>query len=312
MAAGSDERLKSFQERNNIFTKGPLSVVVQLSRAARRMSFPLEPDAFLTEGKGQVARLSGANLKKILKDHGISRHLASEGGRTNRGAMKLMLEYVDFLNAWREEEAVDLIAVEGFWVEQIEKFFRNQPFVLTSDASRTFAANLDDLFEQARKRQKQNPGVQYLGAILQHLAAAKLSLVMPENSFEIHGASVADNPTGRAGDFVINNTVIHCTTMPGAALVEKCRANLQSGRRPVIITIFERMQTAMGLAEDAGLGGRVEIWDIRQFLSANVHEHGLFDEAECNSTLSDIISRYNDIVTAVETDPGLRIEFETR
>ena len=153
-----------------------------------------------------------------------------------------------------------------------------------SEQSRFVVA--DDLFEQAKKRQKQNPGTQYLGTVLQHLVAAKLCLILPEGSFEIHGASVADGPTDRNGDFVIGNTVIHCTTM--------------------------RVHTALNLAEDAGLAGRVEVWDIQQFLSANVYEHSLFDEAKRNATLSGIIDRYNKIVLEAETDPSLRIEFEAR
>lgn len=151
-----------------------------------------------------------------------------------------------------------------------------------------------------------------MGTVLQHLVAAKLCLIMPENAFEIHGASVVDAPTERSGDFVINNTIIHCTTMPGALLIEKCKANLRGGCHPVIITIFERVHTALNLAEDAGLAGRVEVWDIQQFLSSNVYEHSLFDESKRNSTLSDIIGRYNEIVLEAETDPSLRIEFEAR
>lgn len=126
------------------------------------------------------------------------------------------------------------------------------------------------------------------------------------------GASVADAPTDRNGDFVINNMIIHCTTMPGALLIEKCKANLRNGTYPVIITIYDRVHTALNLAEDAGLAGRVEVWDIQQFLSANVYEHSLFDETKRNATLSDIISRYNDIVLRTETDPSLRIEFEAK
>ena len=95
-------------------------------------------------------------------------------------------------------------------------------------------------------------------------------------------------------------------------MIEKCSANLSSGYHPVIITIFDRVHTALNLAEDAGLAGRTEVWDIQQFLSANVYEHSLFDEAKRNSTLSDIISRYNNIVLETESDPSLRIEFEAR
>lgn len=226
--------------------------------------------------------------------------------------MGLMIKYVDFLNAWNKEESVDFSIVEEFWVEQVREYFRNQPFVLNADTSKTIGANLDELFEQARKRQRQNQGTQYLGTVLQHLVAAKLCLIMPENTFEIHGASVADAPTERSGDFVINNTIIHCTTMPGALLIEKCKANLRSGCHPVIITIFERVQTALNLAEDAGFAGRVEVWDIRQFFSSNVYEHSLFDDTKRNSMLSDIIGRYNEIVLETETDLSLRIEFEEK
>jgi len=285
-----EERLKAFQAENNIFTKGPLSLVVQFTRLVQDKQFPLNPDDFQTSSKGQVAGLGGGNLKKILKEHSITQQLSAEGGRTSRGGMGLMIKYVDFLNAWNTDEAVDFAVVEAFWAEQVREYFRNQPFVLTADTSKTIGANLDELFEQAKKR----------------------CLIMPEGAFEIHGASVADGPTDRNGDFVINSTIIHCTTMPGALLIEKCKANLRSGCHPVIITIFERVHTALNLAEDAGLAGRVEVWDIQQFLSANVYEHSLFDEAKRNSTLSDIISRYNNIVLETETDPSLRIEFEAR
>lgn len=307
-----ENRLKSFQTENNIVTKGPLSVVIQFTRMVRNKDFPLDPDDFKTEKEGQVAGLGGGNLRKILKEHGINQQLSAEGGRTSRGSMGLMIKYVDFLNTWNAAEKVNLPYVEDFWAEQIREYFRNQPFVLTADTSKTIGANLDELFEQAKKRQKQNLGTQYLGTVLQHLVAAKLCLIMPEGSFEIHGASVADGPTERSGDFVINNTIIHCTTMPGALLIEKCKANLRNGSRPVIITIFERVHTALNLAEDAGLAGRVEVWDIQQFLSANIYEHSLFDDGKRNSTLGDIIGRYNNIVLEKETDPSLRIEFEAK
>ena len=82
--------------------------------------------------------------------------------------------------------------------------------------------------------------------------------------------------------------------------------------RPVIITIYERVQTALNQIEDAGLSGRIEVWDIQQFLSSNVHEHSLFDEAKQNATLGAIIEHYNHIVHEKETDPSLRIEFEAK
>lgn len=308
----AEERLRLFQEENNIHTKGPLSVVIQFTRMVQGKDYPLNSDDYKTEQEGQVAGLGGGNLKKILRDHGITQQLSSEGGRTSRGSMGLMKKYVDFLNAWNTEETVNLSFVEDYWVEQIREYFRNQPFVLTADMSKTIGANLDELFEQAKKRQRQNPGTQYLGTVLQHLVAAKLCLILPEGSFEIHGASVADAPTARSGDFVINKTIIHCTTSVGDLLINKCKSNINSGFRPVIITVFERVQMALNQIEDAGLTGRVEVWDIQQFLSANVQEHSLFDDDKRNSKLGAIIENYNQIVREKETDPSLRIEFDAR
>ena len=304
--------VNEFQAEYKTTTKGPLALLIQLTRIVRSKTFPLNADDFLTENKGQVAGLGGSNLKKILSEHGINQTLAAEGGRTSRGNMGLMIKYVDFLNELNESEVIDLEALEAYWAEQIREYFRNQPFTLAADLSRTIGASLEELFEQARKRQKQNPGTQYLGAMLQHLVGAKLSLILPLDKFQIHGASVADMPTDRSGDFIINNTIIHCTTAPGEPLIQKCAANIRAGCLPVIITVFDRVKTAFDLVADAGLSGRVEVWDIQQFLSTNISEHSMFDGVARNAKLADIIEKYNAIITEVETDPSLRIEFEAK
>ena len=224
----------------------------------------------------------------------------------------LLIHYVDSLLNKLENEDINLGAIEQFWAEQVREYFRNQPFKLSADISRTIGASLDELFEQARARQKQNPGTQYLGTMLQHLIAAKLSIILPKDSFEIHGASVADSPTARSGDFVLNKTIIHCTTAPGEPLIQKCKANLKNGYIPIIITIFDRVKTTIDLAADAGISGRVEVWDIQQFLSTNINEHSQFEEQSRNIKLADIVETYNRIIDEKETDPSLKIEFETK
>jgi hypothetical protein len=220
--------------------------------------------------------------------------------------------YLDFILDKIDENQIDLNAVEQYWADQVNEYFSNQPFTLTADLARTIGASLDELFEQAKKRQKENPGTQYLGAILQHLVAAKLSLVLSLDTFEIHGASVADAPTDRGGDFVINNTIIHCTTAPGGPLIQKCKANINAGCLPVIITIFDRVLSALDLAADAELSGSVDVWDIQQFLATNINEHSLFDSTARNTKLADIIEKYNSIIDEKETDPSLKIEFEAK
>lgn len=307
----TEERLSQFQRDKQITSKGRLSSVIQFTRLVMNKKFPLNADDFKTGSEGQVAGLGGGNLKKILSEHGIEKKLSSEGGRTSRGSMGLMKDYVSFLNDWYTQQSVNLFEVENYWAEEIRKFFNNQPFILSSDMSRTIRANIDDLFDQARKREQENPGTRYLGVVLQHLVAAKIRVIMPNVPIEIHGASVADESTERAGDFVIDKTIIHCTTMPGDLLMRKCKNNIRAGLSPVIITIYERMNTTISMLEDNGINGRVEVFEIQQFLSSNVMEHSGFQIGKRNTALSDIIAEYNKIVNSVETDPSLRIEFDS-
>ena len=50
-----ENRLKQFQSEHNAATKGPLALLVQLTRNVQTKKFPLKPNDFLTENRGQVA-----------------------------------------------------------------------------------------------------------------------------------------------------------------------------------------------------------------------------------------------------------------
>ncbi len=298
------DSLDSFRDEKRIASKGSLSVVVQLTRMFSNDDLPINPSDYITDKEGQVKGLGGGNLKAILADHGINRTLSSEGGRTSRGSMGIMNAYAAFINGL--PAPVDFSAIEAYWVEQVRLFFSAKPFKLNADSSKSMASTVDDLMAQARKREKENPGTTYAGTVLQHLVAAKLCLIVPD--VEINGAATADAPTGRGGDFMVGDTAIHCTTAPGQPLIEKCAVNISSGIRPVIITIADRVKTARDLAEDAGISERLEVWDIQQFLSTNVYEHGLFERDERRKTVSRIITGYNSIIDQHESDPSLRID----
>jgi len=305
-----ESRLEIFQTANHVVTKGPLACVIQLTRKIKYMTMPLYKDDFLTANSGQVAGLSGANLKRILKEYGITQVLASEGGRTSRGGIGLMLKYIDLLNKLALEFSLDFDQIEEYWVEQVRVYFTNQPFILIADPSKTATASLNDLFDQAKQRQKQNPGNNYAGIVLQYLVSAKLSLLLGPDKLQIYSVSSADASTERIGDFMINDTIVlHCTTAPSEPLIQKCRQNINANCQPIIITVFDRVRTALDLADDADLVGRIEVWDVQQFISANINEHSLFDGVTRNARLADIIDEYNSIVSAMESDPSLRIEY---
>lgn len=300
------DELDDFRYAQKIKGKGALALVVQLTRAFSKDELPIDPADYVTDRQGQVAGLGEANLRKILADHGITRQLAKEAGRTNRGNMGLMRAYADFINML--PAPLDFNAIEEYWIACVRAYFAGQPFKLAKDSSRSVTDAVNGLLDQAARRQKENPGMKYAGTVLQHLVAAKLELLMP--TVEIHGASDADDQTGRAGDFIIDDTVIHCTTAPANLLIEKCRVNIEHGLNPVIITVSDRVTTARNLLEDTGLGTRVEVWDLQQFLSTNVYEHGCFSSGIRTRVLSELIANYNSIIDEFETDPSLHIEYD--
>lgn len=116
------ELLSSFARAYGFRGKGPLCVALVTTQHAKEKGLPLDPEQLVTPGGGQVAGLGKSAVQSILSRHGISRTLAAEGGRTSRGSLGNMREYVRFLNTLDAE--VDLDAVEAYWIERVRAFFR--------------------------------------------------------------------------------------------------------------------------------------------------------------------------------------------
>ncbi|MEA3507947.1 MAG: DUF4928 family protein [Synergistota bacterium] len=278
-----------------------------VSRKAKAMDFPIDPERFLTAKRTQVSGLGKSSVQKILEYHGITRVLAEEGGRTSRGSVENMTEYVNFLNDWRSDPSFDLDDIESWWIEKIRIYFSSKPFVLRYDPSLSTRSIIHDLLDQAESRQSGLQGSTCPGTVLQHLVGAKLDIILP-GELEHHGASVADEPSGRDGDFIIGDVAIHVTTAPTEALLRKCRRNLEKGQRPVIITTGSGRPLADGLARQEGIAERVDVFEAEQFLSGNLYELGKFRKEGRKATAADIVTKYNEIVRTCETEPGLEIE----
>lgn len=303
-----ENQLFAFQNQYKVTGKGTLAVVLHITRIAITKGLPLNANELVTEKQAKVLGLGKGAVQKILADHGITRVLAEEGGQTSRGAMGIMQAYVALLNRMQQDGLTDLAAVEGWWVDRVRDYFAAQPFTLKYESGNSFGAMIRDLFSQAERRQTEMPGATVMGTVLQHLVAAMLTILMPDVALEIHGTSVADGPTARSGDFSMADVVIHCTTSASEGLMRKCQRNMDSGHRPIIITIASRVEKAENMIEDNGLKGKIDVWDIEQFLSTNIYELSKFQVATRKPTIERIIEVYNEIVSKHETDPSLKIE----
>src|ERR1700722_15073892 len=123
MAGAHQRELTAFTAAKAFRGKGPISVALVVTQHGIKMGLPLDPESLVTDGGGQVLGLGKGAVQAILKRHGISRVLAAGGGRTSRGSLNNMREYVAFLNALQESGTVDFAAIEAFWIERVHEFF---------------------------------------------------------------------------------------------------------------------------------------------------------------------------------------------
>lgn len=300
--------LRGFNAERKFGGKGALCVALVVTQHARTMGLPLDADRLLTEGGGQVLGLGRANVQAVLARHGLARTLAQEGGRTSRGSIGNMRDYVAFLNGLAAADGVDLDRVERFWIDRVQEFFAAKPFRIRRDGAQSLRAMLCDVIAQAEARQRAAPGMQVAGAVLQHLVGAQLDLTLGPGAVRHHSFSTADAPSGRAGDFLAGDSAIHVTTAPGEAVIGRCRENLDDGRRPVIVTTARGATAAEVLAETAGLAERIDIFEIEQFVALALHAAAGFAAEGRRAAVEGLVLRYNAIVDEVETDPGLKIE----
>lgn len=303
------ERFEGFMKEARFLSagpKGPLCVGLTITRYAINKGLPIEPASLLTDGGGQVTTLGKSQVQSILADYGIKQVLAEEGGRTSRGSIGKMQTYVRFLNDLNPD-AEELKELESLWVEQVRAFFSSKPFKLNFDRSKSMSVVVKNILEQAKRRQKEIQGATIVGTVLQHLVGAKLD-ILTNGAVTHHGANVADAQSGRAGDFLLDDVVIHVTTAPSETVMRKCKENLESGLRPMLFSTDKGVQVAEGLAEQAGILDRIDIFEARQFLAGNFYELGKFVGKERELTARKIIEKYNELIRQFETDQSLRIE----
>ncbi|MEK4031507.1 DUF4928 family protein [Methylocystis sp. IM2] len=305
-----NQALTAFTKEKKFARKGPLCVAIVMTQQAKASGLPLDPANLLTEQGGQVLGLGRGAVQAVLNRHGITRVLAAEGGRTSRGSIGNMREYVGFLNKLAESSTVDLDTVEEFWIARVHEFFSAKPFKIQLDASRSLRAVVRDVLQQAEERQKNTPGMYYVGGVMQHLVGAKLDCVLGAGQFEHNSFSTSDAQTGRAGDFFVGDVVIHVTTSPGEAVIERCRDNLNDSFRPVLVTMQRGLTVAEALADNAGIANRIDVFEVEQFIALNLYELGKFAAEGRRVAVADLVNRYNEIIEDVETDPSMKIDFK--
>ena len=301
------DRLEKFETEQKINSKGSLSLVLVVTRRAKDRTPPFSPEQFLAPKGGQVAGLGQAAVQNILADYGLTRVLAEEGGRTSRGSIQRMNEYLKLLNSLHADRILDFAKIERWWINRVKAYFAAKPFKLRIDPSKALRSIVAELIEAAFLRQRECPGAMIAGAVMQHLVGAKLECALKDISIKHAGYSVADSPSQRKGDFLVSDTAVHVTTAPTESLIRKCFDNLSENIRPVIITTQSGFKGAGALAKNAGVEDRIDIIEIEQFVATNVYEWSQFEQSQRPLSVKKLVDTYNRIIEQSETDQSIKI-----
>ena len=219
-----------------------------------------------------------------------------------------MKSYVALLNELHEDGLADLDAIEMHWIREVRRTPAGTPFRLNRDPNRSLRSILSNLFEQAFRRQQPAKKRADADALLQYLVSARLACTLRREVVRHRRYATADTGTARACDFAVGDTAFHVTTAPSQAVIERCRDNLETALRPVLITLENRTSAAFCLAENAGIEARIDIFDIEGFLALNILERARFRSEGRRTALDDLLREYNRIVEENETDRSLKIE----
>lgn len=97
---------------------------------------------------------------------------------------------------------------------------------------------------------------------------------------------------------------------PVKLLLNALADNLNDGHRPVVVTMQRGLSVAEALADNADIADRIDVFEIEQFVALNLYELGQFAAEGRRVAVADLVTRYNEIIDDVETDPSMKIDFK--
>ncbi len=268
-----------------------------------RQKCPVLREEVISEG-GEV-RGSRAGLGETLEKYGVSqkylkevttRQAPQDGQKLfeNLGWGKILTELpLDERDELLEELIKELTERARVWLCR-------QSLKLTLDREHSPSAWIRVILEGAKGRSE--------GVVEQHLVGAKLEKRFAGIPIPNYPAHAADAQTERPGDFAIRNIVYHVTGAPGRSVIQKCAANLKQGQHPILLVPQDQEYKAFALADDEGIGERVSIVSIEDFLALNIIELSTGEGVDFFHVLQDIVAIYNRRLQQVETDLSLQID----
>lgn len=274
-----------------------------------KSTFDLNLASHLAPGGAQIQGVSGTVIKNILAAFGETQPFVSEEGRTNCGTPAIAEV---LLNAIRsagleslEEDECQAVLQERqvILVENGREFHKRQrlkPIYDPSQGTRQFIGDLLALAAETGKR----------SFVAQYLVGAKLQMRFPNTDVRNESYSATDDPSDQAGVFVVEDTVFHVTATPTPGHFEKCKRNLQDGRRVFLLVPDTFLEGARQNAELAA-PGRIAVESIESFLANFIELKARFSAAGVEKILVQMYKQFNALVAKWAPDEWLTLEIDS-
>lgn len=246
-----------------------------------------------------------SGLTTVLRSYGIPssylKEVTTRQGHQDGQRLLKALEWGRKLSGLPPKRRDGLVMeIIGVLKSHAAEWLTRQNLKLHLDRSQGPASWIHMIVENAKDRSQ--------GIVEQHLVGAKLQRRFKDKPVPNHPAHAADRQTAREGDFALSNLVYHVTATPSRAVIEKCRANLASGKHPVLLVPGEQEYKARALAQDEGIDAQMTIVSLESFVALNVIELAADEAKDFFTVLREIVQIYNTRLSEVETDLSLQIE----
>jgi Domain of unknown function (DUF4928) len=258
------DELRTFSASGGAPARGTVAAALWVLERLKG-DFDLDLTSHLAEGGAQIKGVSPTNVQAVLERFGETRPFLKEGGRTNRGvpgAIRDLLRCLDAaqLASLPTENRVGILDhLQQFLVDKVREYHgreRIKPVFNRSETTRQF---IDGLLEKAKEVGKRGP-------VAQHLVGAKLALRFPEANVRNESFSAADDQSGQPGDFHLGDTVFHVTVAPSRGHYDKCKVNLQHGRRVYLLVCDDQLiGTRQIIQQEAP--GQVTVESVESFVA---------------------------------------------
>lgn len=305
-----DQWLESCERRNRLARNTIAVGIVALHHLRNANELPIKPEEVVSQG-GEIKLSRGSSLAQILKCYGIdatylkevTTRQAHQDGQRLLASLKWGGLFASLPTDYREHVLKELI---GHLTEIARQQLQAEAIRIRIDQRQSPLTWVRQILEAKRDRSR--------GVLEQHLVGAKLEARFPERQIPALPVHAADLHTRRSGDYELQTSkhtiVIHVTAQPSSALLEKCKENLRQGQLPLIITLREKEQHALALAEDRGIGDQVMVTPIDHFIATNLIEMALASGSPLIEVFQQLIEIYNHRIETAETDWSRKVQIE--